>query len=137
MNNKFNIFLLMTVNDRIIDICKGKKIKQLDLAKMGCGSKQSINAIFKNKNKPGIQFIEAFLRGIPDIDARWLITGEYNLIVMEDGVKYGFCKECLKKEAVIDYQKKELDKKDKRIEELIVEVNRCQGESENLGKKAQ
>lgn len=103
---------------------------------MGCGSKQSINAIFKDKNKPGIQFIEAFLRGIPDIDARWLITGEYNLMVMEDTLKYGFCKDCLKKEAVIEYQRKELDKKDKRIEQLILELGRCNEGRLEEGKKA-
>jgi transcriptional regulator with XRE-family HTH domain len=108
----------MTLNERISTYCKNKKIKQLDLVKIGCGSKQTVNAIINNKNKPSSQFLEAFLKAFSDIDARWLLTGSEEYFVHESRAQYGFCKECVKKEGIIEFLKKECVAKDKRIEEL-------------------
>jgi transcriptional regulator with XRE-family HTH domain len=108
----------MTLNERLSKICIEKKVKQLDLVKLGCGSKQTVNAIMNHKNKPSSQFLEAFLNGFKDINARWLITGEEEMLLEEPRTQYGYCKECIKKEGVIEYLRKELALRDKRIEEL-------------------
>lgn len=112
----------MDLTDRIIEYCKRKNVKQIDLIKAGCGSKGTINNVFRKKNDPNSRFLEAFIRAYP-INARWLFTGEEEQNIIEDQRQLlGFCKECLKKEGIIDYQKKIITEKDKRIEELLLKL---------------
>jgi transcriptional regulator with XRE-family HTH domain len=96
------------LTDRIIAYCEQKKIKQIELIDIGCGSKGTINNVFRKKNEPSARFIEAFLNGFRDINARWLLTGEEDALLEEPRAQYGYCKECIKKEGVIEYLNKEL-----------------------------
>lgn len=89
------------------------------------------------KQKPNLQFLEILLSVYSDIDARWLLTGEANLVVEESQIKYGFCKECLKKDGEIARLEKECAKKDKRIEELLIALHSTDCEDQFPGKKAQ
>lgn len=108
----------MSVSDRLKIVCDNKKIKNIDLVSIGCGSQQTVSFVLNGKVKPNSQFLEIFLNAYKDVDARWLLTGED--ILEEPVAKYGYCKECIKKEGVIEFLKKECDKKDKRIEELLI-----------------
>lgn len=65
-----------TINSRIVEYCKQKGIRQVDLEKAQYGSKQSINMIFNNKRKPNCTFLEKLVSDNEDLDARWLITGK-------------------------------------------------------------
>ena len=38
--------------------------------------RSNISHILNGRNKPGALFLERFLRAFPEIDARWLLTGE-------------------------------------------------------------
>jgi transcriptional regulator with XRE-family HTH domain len=71
-------------------------------------------------NNPSIQIIQDILKAFPMINARWLITGEEEMLLEEGRVQYGFCKECIKKEAIIEELRRQGDAKDKRIEELLL-----------------
>jgi hypothetical protein len=42
------------------------------------------------KQHPNSQFIEKFLIAFPDINARWLITGEGDMTLEEPRAQYGF-----------------------------------------------
>jgi hypothetical protein len=52
-----------------------KKIKQKELSELGFGSSGTINNIFKGRQLPTVKFVESFLEFVPDVDAKWLITG--------------------------------------------------------------
>jgi transcriptional regulator with XRE-family HTH domain len=113
----------MTLNDRISKVCQDKKVKQNDLVKLGLGSKQTINLILHGKQSPNSRFLEAFLTLYKDVNARWLLTGEDAESIVEDPrAEYGYCKECLKKEGVIEHLKKENQVKEKRIIELEIKL---------------
>jgi hypothetical protein len=118
----------MTLNERISKICQEKKVKQNDLVKQGFGSKQTIHGILNGKQKPNTQFIESFLMTYKDVNARWLLTGEEDREKVEDPrAQYGFCKECIKKEGVIEHLKKECQAKDRRILELEIKIAGAEG----------
>lgn len=130
----------MSLNQRISKICADKKVKQNDLVKQGFGSKQTIHGILTGKQKPNSQFLEDFINTYSDVNARWLLTGKGEENMVEDPrAQYGFCKECLKKEGVIEHLKKECTAKDKRIEELLIKIAGAEGRAgsqANEGKKA-
>lgn len=94
----------MSVNDRISEYCKVNKIKQVDLAEWSFGSTQTISNIFKRKQNPNFEFIYKFLTKFPEINARWFITGEGDMLsvkgamdkIDEDNKIYEkmICKEC-------------------------------------------
>lgn len=129
----------MGISDRIRTVCKTKRIKNIELVNAGCGSPQTISFVLNGKQHPSSAFLERFLRLLPDIDARWLITGQSNPIVEDPSQPYGLCKECIKKEGIIDHLKKECSAKDRRIEELLVKGHRNPGEGDcqgSSGKKA-
>lgn len=115
----------MSVTSRISYICKKRKVKQTDLIKIGCGSKQTVNQVWNGKQNPNTQFLEAFFKAYPEINSRWIFTGEgleeYD-IVEDSHSKYGYCKECIKKEGIIEYQQKELNHRNQEIESLKKEL---------------
>jgi hypothetical protein len=118
----------MSINDRLKAICENKKIKNIDLVKLGCGSQQTVSFVLNGKVKPNTEFIEIFLRAYPDVNARWLLTGEGDETNLEEPrTQYGFCKECIKKEGVIEHLKKECQAKDKRILELEIKIAGAEG----------
>jgi hypothetical protein len=75
-------------------------------------------------NRPSYELIRDIVIEFKDINPRWWFSEEAHSELDEPRVQYGFCKECLKKEGVIEHLKKELALKDKRIEELIKEAER-------------
>ena len=117
----------MTLSDRISKICTDRKIRQSDLVKLGCGSKQTISYIFTGKQNPSFQFLEIFLKSFSYVNARWLLTGEEDMLVEEPRAQYGFCKECIKKDGRIEQLEKQCAAKDKRIEELLIKGSQTPG----------
>jgi len=126
----------MDINNRISKVCEDKKVKQIDLVTFGCGSKQTVNSVLHGRQKPNTQFLEVFLNHYKDVNARWLLTGGEEQTLHEDRTNYGFCKECIKKDGVIEFLRKECAAKDKRIEQLLIEGSSSGGAvSQTDGKK--
>lgn len=127
----------MSINTRLKATCDNKKIKNIDLVKLGCGSQQTVSFVLTGKNKPNTEFIETFLKAYPDVNARWLLTGEGEKEekVEDPRAQYGFCKECIKKEGVIEHLKKECQTKDKRILELEIKIAGVKGRAESQAGK--
>lgn len=123
----------MEISNRLKTICDNKKIKNIDLVNLGCGSQQTISFVLNGKTKPNTQFLEIFLKAYPDVSARWLLTGEGDILLDEPRAQYGFCKECIKKDGIIEFLKKECAEKDRRIREL--NKNQSEGHQVNEPKK--
>lgn len=91
----------MAENNRIVEVCKSMRIRQIDLINLKISNKQTINDIWRNRVKPNYDFLKRFLSEFKNINARWLITGEgekeYSLSVVNDViVPYGNTNEILK-----------------------------------------
>jgi hypothetical protein len=75
--------------------------------------------ILKSDDKgPSVKIIQDILKAYPKINARWLITGESDMLLEEPMVKYEICKDCKEKDIIIKFLKEECMEKDRRIEEL-------------------
>jgi hypothetical protein len=123
----------MDATKRIRDICKLKKIKNVDLVNAGCGSPQTVSFVMTGKQKPNIAFLEAFFKTFNEIDPREVFpsyTGSER--IAESKLEYGYCKECLIKQGEINRLEKELRDRNKRIEELVA---KCSELTEKVPKK--
>lgn len=97
------------ISIRVAEVCREKKLRQVDLKNNGLGSQQTINNIFHERNDPSLPFISKFLNLVTDIDARWLITGKGSMykqveddILKEPPENYGLCIKCIKKDSEIE-----------------------------------
>ncbi|MDD4755554.1 MAG: helix-turn-helix transcriptional regulator [Prolixibacteraceae bacterium] len=64
------------MKDRIRQFIEHKGVTAGELAEITGVQRSNISHIFNGRNKPGAQFIEKFLLAFPEINARWLLTGE-------------------------------------------------------------
>lgn len=119
----------MSLSARISNACKEKKVKQTDLVAIGCGSKQTVNNVYHGRQAPSAHFLEIFLKEYKDIDARWLITGEGgpDFVVEDEQVAYGACKDCIRKDAVLQYQEEQIAKLERKNEQLIQQCTELRG----------
>jgi transcriptional regulator with XRE-family HTH domain len=71
------------MKDRIQQIIDYKGISPGDLAELLEVQRSNISHILNGRNKPGAVFIEKLLQAFPDVNARWLLTGE-GIMVLKD-----------------------------------------------------
>lgn len=69
------------MKDRIQQFIDYKGITPGDLAAVLEVQRSNISHILNGRNKPGAAFIEKFLLSYPDLNARWLLTGEGEMII--------------------------------------------------------
>jgi hypothetical protein len=85
-------------------------------------------------NSPSIQILQDILKKYPDINAKWLLFDDFdNMLIEEERAQYGYCRECIKKDGIIEFLKKECGEKDRRIRELT--KNQPDGNQGNEPKK--
>lgn len=68
------------MKDRIKKFIDYKGVTAGELAEITEVQRSNISHIFNGRNKPGAQFIEKFLLAFPEINARWLLTGEGSML---------------------------------------------------------
>lgn len=68
------------MKDRIKKFIEAKGITAGELAAVLDVQRSNISHILNGRNKPGASFIERLLLEFPDLDARWLLTGEGNML---------------------------------------------------------
>ncbi|WP_321373757.1 helix-turn-helix transcriptional regulator [uncultured Draconibacterium sp.] len=64
------------MKDRIKNFIEAKGISAGELAAVLDVQRSNISHILNGRNKPGASFIEKLLLEFPDLNARWLLTGE-------------------------------------------------------------
>ena len=80
-------------------------------------------------NLPSYQILQDLIKEFKEnIKAEWWFLDE-SLMLEEPREKYGFCRECLKKDGVIEHLKKECQAKQSRIEQLLIEGSQSPGET--------
>ncbi len=68
------------MKERIKQFIDYKGISAGDLASELDVQRSNISHILNGRNKPGAAFIEKFLLVFPELNARWLLTGEGNMV---------------------------------------------------------
>ncbi len=68
------------MKDRIKEYIDYKGISPGELAGLLDVQRSNISHILNGRNKPGASFIERFLTVFPELNARWLMTGEGNML---------------------------------------------------------
>ncbi len=68
------------MKDRIQQYMDYKSITAGELAALLEVQRSNISHILNGRNKPGAAFIEKLLLSFPDLNARWLLTGEGEMI---------------------------------------------------------
>ena len=68
------------MRERIQQFIDHKRLSPGDLAVKIEVQRSNISHILNGRNKPGAVFIEKFLLAFPDINARWLLTGEGEML---------------------------------------------------------
>ena len=69
------------MKDRIQQFIEYKNISPGELADILEVQRSNISHILNGRNKPGASFIEKFLLAFPNVNARWLFTGEGNMLL--------------------------------------------------------
>lgn len=75
------------MKDRIKHLMDYKKLSAAELADLIAVQRSNVSHVINGRNNPSSVFIEKLLLAFPDINARWLLTGEGSML--EDGVKAG------------------------------------------------
>lgn len=70
----------MSINTRVSKARKILKLTQQEFADVMNISRQSVNNIENNKHVPGSDLIAKILDKFPEINARWLLTGEGEML---------------------------------------------------------
>ena len=110
------------MKDRIKEYMDYKSITAGELANILEVQRSNISHVLNGRNKPGASFIEKLLISFPDLNARWLMTGEgemiYNYAVSENIVEGAGKKVTEQFEKQVNYS--EPKNNDKLIDKVVV-----------------
>lgn len=110
--------------EQIIKVLFHGNVRQFSL-KIGIPSGQIANYIRGRSSIPRVDVIEKIVLSIDDINVDWLITGRGNMLKSEQK------KEQAQSE-IEYYLEKKLNEKEKRIEELLIELGKQMYENKML-----
>ena len=95
------------MKDRIKAYMDYKGVSAGDLASLLDVQRSNISHILNGRNKPGALFIEKLLNSFPDLNARWLLTGQGN---MTEDNKYNEPIQKIEKEKVAEEKQPDREK---------------------------
>ena len=72
------------MNERIKRFMDYKGLSSSELADAISVQRSNITHVLHGRNNPGFQFITKMLEAFPDINAKWLLTGEGEMIIKEE-----------------------------------------------------
>ncbi len=117
------------MKERIQEFINSKGISAGELATLLEVQRSNISHILNGRNKPGASLIEKMLVVFPELNARWLLTGEGEMLenVKPDTTSINqsqiLVEESETKEKQIDSEKKEKRQETKEIEKVILLYN--------------
>lgn len=117
---------ILSINERIFQILDYYGDTRYKFSKKSGISESSILNIYKGNNKPSYDFIEKVLSIYEVVNARWLLTGEGEMLHTNEPVKdsltsdlpTGPCQQCEQRERVIASQAKTIALLEDKIESL-------------------
>lgn len=122
----------MSFKNKLLQIYAKYDLNPTSLSKkLGYKSAEKIARLTRDeKNLPSYDILSDILKAFPQMDARWLFNDEMIQVIHEpdNRSQYGFCKECIKKEAIIEHQARDIVQKQHRIDELLLKLGKL-GES--------
>lgn len=71
------------MNNRIRQFMDYKGLSSSELADSIGVQRSNVTHVLQGRNKPGFLFISKLLETYPDVNAKWLITGQGNMVVGE------------------------------------------------------
>jgi transcriptional regulator with XRE-family HTH domain len=116
----------LSINERIFQILDYYGDTRYKFSKKSGISESSILNIYKANNKPSYDFIEKVLSVYEVVNARWLLTGEGEMLNSKEPIKEtvasdlptGPCQQCEQRERVIASQAKTIALLEDKIESL-------------------
>jgi transcriptional regulator with XRE-family HTH domain len=78
----------MTIGQRVRSIWKASQMRQEEFCLIINVSRGMLNKYFTDENKPGIEVLESIIKTFPEINSRWLLTGEGEML-SSDTMKSG------------------------------------------------
>lgn len=125
----------MSFKDKLLQIYSRYGLTPTSLSKkLNYDKSEKIARLTRDENnQPGFEIIRDLVIAFPEIPANWWFTESEITIVEESRIQYGFCKECLKKEGVIEFLRKELNTKNKLISEYKRKLGYDLGEISQTG----
>ena len=120
------------LNSRLSEYCEVKNLRQADLVRLNCGSKQTVSLVFKGQ-KPSLDFITALAKNDSSLSLRWLITGKGEMnntykasaTTIDTANEYAAtCKACKEKERIINEMKISQTSHLKHIEMLELQLGK-------------
>jgi hypothetical protein len=110
----------MSFKDKLLHVYFKYHLTPTSLSReLGYDKAEKIARLTRDENNlPGFEILSDLINYFKDINPRWWFTEGDMEMVEESRSQYGFCKECIKKDGIIEFLKKECAVKDKTIEQL-------------------
>ena len=106
------------MKERIKKFIDSKGIQPGELAIMLEVQRSNISHILNGRNKPGASLIEKMLLVFPELNARWLLTGEGNMLLSFESVEQSAAPDI--KEVAPEIPIKKNQTENKRIIERVI-----------------
>ncbi|MGE4587353.1 MAG: hypothetical protein AB7D05_08435 [Mangrovibacterium sp.] len=116
------------INERIREFCRFKNLIQADLERLGI-NKSTVHMVWKDKQLPGVEFIQKMALKFKSMNTYWLLTGEGAMLddyeKQEDKTETGIFadKAYLKSQRKIDQLKDKLTNIQEKYIRLLEKLN--------------
>lgn len=74
------------MKDRIKQIMDSKNMSQQEFANYVGLSASTLSGLFNERTKPTLNIVEQIMNNVPGVNVNWLLTGNGNMYMAEDGV---------------------------------------------------
>ena len=119
----------LEVNKRLKEFIEVKKISQEEIRKsVGLRSRAQVSNWFTFLDKVPDKHLIKILQSYPELNANWILNdigqmlNDKSEITIKPKGEYGFCEECIKKEAKLEYMKEAIEDKDEKLNKLSQKV---------------
>ena len=133
----------MSINQRLGKFLYEKNISQENLrAKLGLKTRQQVSNWINCQDHIPDKHLVAIIHLFPDLNINWLIWDIGNPFIDQKMLRqvnrneYGFCDECLEKEKEIEMLRALLEKKDKEIKEMYIELGKMEERLNSRNRKS-
>lgn len=107
------------MNSRIRQFMDHKGLSSSELADSIGVQRSNVTHVLQGRNKPGFLFISKLLETYPDINAKWLITGDGNMLIGETKEPVNLFNSTPKDEEIPFVKEQEEPKAEEQVPELI------------------